>query len=219
MRLFPRQQGQYVRVILTKSQNQMKYDITTSDPDLIEGCLSGQEAAWEVLVTKYERLIFSTCRRYNMQQAEAEDILGRVCLMLIQHLASLKDRSRLVSWLITTTSRECWHYRKADAPAALPGRTGDDETGQSEEPPDENLLPEELLLQLERQQQVRQCLAQLPDRCRKLIWYLFYDPTEPSYADISSALGIPTSAIGPNRARCLEKLKTQVLKVMENSPD
>lgn len=197
----------------------MKYEITTSDPDLIEGCLSGEETAWEALVTKYERLIFATCRRYNMQQAEAEDVFGRVCLMLLQHLDALNDRTRLAAWLITTTSRECWHYRKAATPLALPPHDPADDNNLPDEPPDEGLLPEELILQLERQQEVRRSFNQLSDRCRKLLWYLFYDPTEPSYVEISAAVGMPTSAIGPNRARCLEKLKNQFVKNMANLPD
>ena len=33
-------------------------------------------------------------------------------------------------------------------------------------------------------------------------------PLEPSYAEISAALGMPVGAIGPTRQRCLAKLQS-----------
>ncbi|HEX2911963.1 MAG TPA: sigma-70 family RNA polymerase sigma factor [Chloroflexia bacterium] len=191
----------------------MSYEETNNDQILIEACLSGEESAWEALVRKYERLIFATCRRYGLQQEEAEDIFGKVCLTLLQHLEGLKDRSRLASWLITTTSRECWHFRKsAVLVESTSAKEGDGRVAQ-EEVVDEGLLPEETLLQLERQQQVRECMQHLPERCKKLIWYLFYDASEPPYTQIAAALGIPVASIGPNRARCLDKLRQLLQKV------
>ena len=194
----------------------MKYEITTDDPTLIEKCLAGEEAAWEALISKYERLVFSTCRRYGLQQAEAEDIFGRVCLTLLQHLEKLNDRARLASWLITITSRECWHFRKNSNQTFQPVHPEDDPRNTIEEIEDENLLPEESLLQLEQQQQVRECFNELPDRCRRLLWHLFYDPAQPPYTQIAAALGMPVASIGPNRTRCLEKLRVKVKKIQGN---
>ncbi len=194
----------------------MKYVSTSSDPELIEGCLDGQETAWECLVARYERLIYSTCRRYNLQGAEADDVAGRVWLALLQHLEGLKDRGRLASWLITTTSRECWHYRKRTPALSLSLTIGsaapEDRTGLPE-PADDSPLPEESLLRLERQQAVREGLQTLAPRCQKLLWHLFYNNAQPSYTEIAATLGLPTASIGPNRARCLEKLRVLLEKV------
>ena len=195
----------------------MKYEISTGDPILIEKCLAGEEPAWEALISKYERLVFSTCRRYGLQQAEAEDVFGRVCLALLQHLDKLKDRARLASWLITITSRECWHLRKTTS-QAQPIRPEDDPRNTIEEIEDGNLLPEESLLQLEQQQQVRESLNELPERCRRLLWHLFYDPAQPPYSLIAANLGMPVASIGPNRTRCLEKLRVKLKKLEENLP-
>jgi RNA polymerase sigma factor (sigma-70 family) len=196
----------------------MKFTSSSDDFSLIEGCLAGEETAWESLVSKYERLIFSTCRRYNLQQAEAEDIFGRVCLLLLQNLARIQDRARLTAWIVTTTSRECWHYKKnlsALVPARA-GKPGEEDPAILEELPDSAPLPEDELLRLERQQQVREALQQLGERCQKLLWHLFYDPTEPSYTQISAALKMPVASIGPNRARCLEKLRAELEKANDN---
>jgi DNA-directed RNA polymerase specialized sigma24 family protein len=39
---------------------------------------------------------------------------------------------------------------------------------------------------------------------------LFYQPDEPSYAEIGRRMDMPVSSIGPTRARCLEKLRKQL---------
>jgi DNA-directed RNA polymerase specialized sigma24 family protein len=80
------------------------------------------------------------------------------------------------------------------------------------------LLPEEVLLQLEQQQQVREGFNQLQERCRRLLWFLFYDPTQPSYNQIASSLAMPVASIGPSRARCLEKLRIKLKNLEGNQP-
>jgi len=49
-------------------------------------------------------------------------------------------------------------------------------------------------------------LAELNDRQRTLLLLLVEDPP-PSYAEISHRTGIPVGAIGPTRARALERLR------------
>jgi RNA polymerase sigma factor (sigma-70 family) len=183
----------------------------TTDDILIEACLEGQEAAWEALISKYERLIYAICRRNNIIATEAEDIFGRVCMLLLQHLETLKDRTRLAAWLITTTNRECWHYKNhlAGATSLSYPMQGDKGFFRFEsELAAQALLPEDEVLRLEMYQNLRESLLQLSPQCQKLLWHLFYDPTEPSYSQISDQLGLPVSSIGPNRARCLNKLRS-----------
>jgi DNA-directed RNA polymerase specialized sigma24 family protein len=95
-----------------------EWSSATDDQTLIEYCLKGQEDAWKALITKDERLICATCHRYNLQAVEGEDVFGRVCLLLLRHIDQLKDQSRLSSWLITTTSRECWHCKAKRLPTS-----------------------------------------------------------------------------------------------------
>ncbi len=189
----------------------MKYDVNSDNLTLIEGCLAREETAWEALVSKYEKLIYSTCRQYNLQQTEADDIFGRVCLLLLQNLGRVHNPASLTSWLMTTTSRECWHYKKKLRSLTSISARGEDDWAGMEDISDHSVtLPEEILLTLERQQKVREALKQLSPRCQKLIWYLFYAPDEPSYNQISSLLKLPVASIGPNRARCLAKLRVEL---------
>ena len=49
-------------------------------------------------------------------------------------------------------------------------------------------------------------LGRLSERCQRLLRIVAFTE-RPSYADISTELGMPVGSIGPTRGRCLAKLR------------
>src|SRR5262245_1030962 len=172
-----------------------------TDTELVSMCLQGDSRAWGALITRYRRLIYSIPVRFSFTTADASDVFQSVCLKLIEHLHELKDETKVSAWLITTTTRQCIYLRNQKI--REPGAEED-----VEEPPDPSDNLEHIRVQVEEQQQVREAVEQLPDRCRQLIDLLYFDTRSPTYEDVSQILGMPVASIGPTRARCLEKLKT-----------
>jgi RNA polymerase sigma factor (sigma-70 family) len=184
------------------------------DSHLIALCLDGQEAAWEALIVRYQRLVYSIPLKAGLGPEAAADIFQSVCVRLLEHLGKLKDRDKLASWLITTTTRECWRFsnrQRREAPIGEGGEAGD--APPPLEVADERPLAEIEHLQLEQQQQVRQALESLPERCRALVELLYYADDRPTYEEISRRLDMPVPSIGPTRARCLEKLRRSLLSL------
>jgi RNA polymerase sigma factor (sigma-70 family) len=178
------------------------------DRELVARCLEGQHQAWETLITRYQRLIYSIPIKSRLSQDDAADIFQSVCLKLLENLSSLRDHEKIVSWLITTTTRECWRVSNRQRRNSAPD-TGNDEDGSDPlgDIPDQTPLADEQLHRLQQQQIVAQAIASLPERCSDLLRMLFYQKDELSYADIARRMKVPVSSIGPTRARCLEKLK------------
>lgn len=58
----------------------------------------------------------------------------------------------------------------------------------------------------ERNAALRAAFAELPQRCQQLLSMFLSDPPH-SYAEIHAELGIPVGSIGPQRARCLDRLR------------
>jgi len=171
------------------------------DADLIDACLKGTSQAWEVLLVRYQRLIYSIPLRYGLPEHDANDIFQNVSLLLLKNLARLRDRERLGAWLVITTRRECWrmfhHNRQVNLnPEALELKDEVTDGGHSEED----------FLALERQTVVRAAVQLLEGSCHQLLTQLFYADPRPSYTEIARALALPEGSIGPTRARCLEKL-------------
>jgi RNA polymerase sigma factor (sigma-70 family) len=68
---------------------------------------------------------------------------------------------------------------------------------------------EDTAVDAERADLLRRLTGELNDRCRDLLTML-YLADDPSYQDIAEKLGMPMGAIGPTRARCLEKLRKKL---------
>src|SRR5512138_1034606 len=97
------------------------------DPELIEVCLKGNSQAWEVLLVRYQRLIYSIPLRYGLLEHDANDIFQNVSLLLWENLGQVRDRERLGAWLVITTRRECWRMmrQRKQTVTALEGETLD----------------------------------------------------------------------------------------------
>ena len=168
-----------------------------SDPELIAACMRNDRLAWDTLVDRYRRLVYSIPVRYHMTESDADDVFQGVFLILFQKLESLKDQTRLSGWLITTTHRECWRIGR-DRKRALDLENDFADVSQ----PDDQRLE-----QWERQQLVRQALAELGGQCEELLAALFLTPAEVDYERIAARLGMKVGSIGPTRARCFKKLE------------
>lgn len=182
----------------------MKRDYSkVPDRDLIAACIEGDGEAWAALLRRYQRLIYSVPIRYGFTQEDAADIFQNVCLVLLNSLARLREPDRLGSWLITVTRRECGRHKRSWTQEHLVGEADDDEL--LADVPDPGLLPDDLCVQWEHQQRLRQAVERLPERDRRLVQYLFYELR--GYEEIAERLHMPVSSIGPTRGRVLKKLK------------
>jgi RNA polymerase sigma factor (sigma-70 family) len=168
------------------------------DPELVEACLRGEQRAWDALVEKYGRLVYSIPRKLRFTDSDAEDIFQTVFSITLRNLAALRDQTRLSAWLIRTTYRECWRERKK-VRATIEFGTDIASSGAPSE---------EQVFALERQQLVREALAQIDGRCRTLLEALFFEPNTKSYDELAAQLGVAIGSIGPTRARCFQKLRT-----------
>ena len=172
-----------------------------TDAELIQQCLAGQQAAWEILLSRYERLIYYTALRTGASRDEASDVFQTVCLIWLEELGRLRDPHRLGAWLVTTTRRECWARWKRRQESEYDPDTSLGEQNSSEE------TPEALAAQAEDARAVRRALQQLGEPCRRLLWFLYYDPARRSYASIAREVKMSANSLGPTRSRCLAKLK------------
>src|SRR5262249_17631064 len=122
-----------------------------------------------------------------------------------EKLDEIEQPDRLQAWLVTTSRRKTWRIisKEKGKPLSTDNESVVREVGQLAV---NDPLPDEVLLILEQQHQVRTALAALDDRCRNLLTILFYTNEPPAYSEIARRLGVREGSIGPTRARCLEKL-------------
>ena len=170
--------------------------------DLVTGARNGDKQAWDALVDRYAPLIWSICRRHGLGGSDAEDVGQNVWLKLVSQLGAIRVPAALPGWLATTTRREYGRILRVPPGARDTGQASAAETI----PDDDARTAEDELLAAERHAALREALTHLPPCCQQLITLLARNPPA-SYAQISTMLGIPEGSIGPNRARCLDKLR------------
>ena len=182
-----------------------------SDDELVSRCRQGQPAAWNHLVRRYQRLVFTVPRRAGLSEDQAADVFQLAFSKLFEHLDRLDDPSRVRAWLVTTARRETLRVlelsrRQVDlTPASDEGDEDGDPLDRLESP---SPMPDEWLSDLQQQDRLRQALERLDDRSRRFVELLFLQDEPLSYTEIAERLGIAEGSIGPTRARCLAKLRT-----------
>ena len=168
---------------------------------LVRGAAEGDRRAWERLVDKFARLIWSIAAEFKLSESDAADVAQTTWLRLLEHIDRIEHPDRVGSWLAATARNECLRSLAARKRVVL---ARDDEvlTGVVACSPE----VDERILADERDQVVRDALTHLPSKWQRLLELLMADPPA-SYADISTELDLPVGSIGPTRGRCLARLR------------
>jgi len=182
---------------------------------LVARARDGDQRAWDAIVERYAPLIWSVCMRLGLSRADTDDVGQVVWLRLIEHLDRLREPAALPGWLKITTQRECLRVLGA-ARSEQPIDTADDSDLLRDQP----AIPiDEEVLRAERDARLRAAFAELPEHCQRLLSMLMSDPPHP-YATICAALNLRPGSVGPQRARCLERLRrSPVIKALLDSAE
>lgn len=171
-------------------------------------CRRGEAEAWNVLVNRYQRLIYTIPRRAGLDEDQAAEVFQRTFAKLLQYLDRIKQPESIQAWLVTTARRETLQLIREQRSELSLSQTDMLEYGPNNEAIlDDNPLPDETLEHLEEQHLIRRAIAAMDERSRGLLNLLYYQPVPLSYAQIAVILDMPEGSVGPTRARCLEKLR------------
>jgi RNA polymerase sigma factor (sigma-70 family) len=187
------------------AQAQLEPKKPSSDERLVALCLKGDQQAWADLIDKYRNLIYSIPIKLGMYD-DAADIFQSVCLDLLSDLPKLREAKALPKWLMQVCYHKCLEHRTRTRKQIQL----EDEDAEKIPTDAGSALPEELLVQLQREQIVRDVVASLPARCSRMVRMLFYETPPRPYQQVAHELGIATGSIGFIRGRCLTRLKKQL---------
>jgi RNA polymerase sigma factor (sigma-70 family) len=173
---------------------------------LVADAASGDQRAWNSIVHRYTPLILSIAGRFRLDPHDVADVAQTVWLRLVQHLSSLREPDALPGWIATTTRNEALRVAKGRGRVTLLDPLAG--YGNGSPFPDDTAADEveDRMLAQQRHEAFLTAFGELSDRQRELLLLLLTNPP-PSYADISARLDIPIGAIGPTRARALDRLR------------
>ncbi len=153
----------------------------SGDAALVARCLEGEQDAYEVIVTRYQRGLFNVAFRMLGNYEDARDATQNAFVKAYEHLKTFDPDQRFFGWLFRILKNECLNVLRARRPSQpvsleMPSARGAD--------------PVEVQ---QRQRAIQQALMSLSTEYREVIVLRHY--TDLSYDEIAAALGIPATKV------------------------
>ena len=183
-----------------------------ADAQLVERCLSGEDAAWEDLVKAHTRRVYSICFRFTSSDAEAQDLTQDVFLRVFKNLASFRSGEGLfVVWLTRLTRNLLIdHYRRTRLDRAT--ESLDEHAVMLEESTATDSRTEGMLAGREASEMLQAALQKLSPELRETV--ILRDIEEMEYREIAQVLNVPEgtvkSRLNRGRAELARVLKRKV---------
>jgi RNA polymerase sigma factor (sigma-70 family) len=169
---------------------------------LVAAASSGDQQAWNAIVTEFTSLLWGVARGYRLNHDDAADVVQNTWLRLTDRLHTIQKPEALPGWLVTTARNEALSLLRRHGREYL---VRDDDVA-------ERVVDEEAteldaaMLDDERDRELWTAFGRLSDACQRLLRILM-SVDRPNYQAVSKALSMSIGSIGPTRMRCLEKLR------------
>jgi RNA polymerase sigma factor (sigma-70 family) len=169
----------------------------------------GDQAAWNMLVARYQPMIRTIARSHRLNEADVEDVCQTVWLQLFRNIDTIIEPRAISGWLATTTKNTALAVLKGrDRTIPVDSVVLEDREARSwsRESGNQAVAPEDDLLHADQRAAVRAGVRALSTRQLAVLGLLAADPPVP-YVEISRRLGVPIGSIGPTRARSIQRLR------------
>ena len=168
------------------------------DAAAVRRVLAGETAAFETLIARHQRALYTLACRMLGNRDDARDAVQSALVKAYEHLASFDSRYRFFSWMYRIVVNECLNMQRARRPEdalsptlSTPGTPFDEAAAG------------------QRSAQVRKALLQLTDDARAVIVLRHFG--ELSYDEIGEALGVPARTVKSRLHSARQKLGEHLL--------
>lgn len=167
------------------------------DLEIIRRSLEGEQGAFNMLVTKYEHMVFSLALRIMKSREDAEDVTQEVFLNAYNHLADYQSKFKFSTWLLKITKNQALYRLRGAKNRPVPAEDLDlVSSGAPEQVQPQGTNPEMAAEQNEFKGVVLDIMNTLPDKYRLtlMLRHMF----ERSYQDISDILEMNIGTVKTN---------------------
>ena len=153
------------------------------DGDLVRQAMAGDPEAFGLLVTRYQKVMYTVALRMVGNAEDARDITQDAFVKAYKQLAAFDPHYRFFSWMYRIQLNECFNALRARRPfdSIGPDMATADAT------------PFDATLQTERRGQVAAALEQLTPEYRAVVVLRHF--AGQSYEEIAAALDIPEKTV------------------------
>jgi len=186
------------------------------DAPLVDRARAGDAGAFEVLVRRHQRWVFTLALRMLGNTAEAEDMAQEIFLKAYRGLKGFKGASRFSTWLHTIASHHCLNSLEARRRQPLAHQHGSNRAGHSSHDPppildhlaDPAPRADSLLEQADLARTVQAALAELTEDHRIVL--VLRDIQGLSYDEIARTLGLELGTVRSRLHRARMEMRTRL---------
>ncbi len=165
-----------------------------TDGMLIKLALTGEQHAFEILISRYQGPLFNFLCHFLGNSEMASDIMQNVFLKLYLSLPTLHTEKPLKAWLFQVARNCSLDELRRKHPIAfsqLEIAEEDDDISPVAILPDTHPLPEEIVEQHELQEQLHQAIDKLPAKFRQVVLLRYAGRL--NFGEIGTILNMPQS--------------------------
>jgi RNA polymerase sigma-70 factor (ECF subfamily) len=192
---------------------------SADDLALIEGLRVGAEAAYEILISRFEHSVYSIVSRLLDQPEDAADVVQDVFIKIFRNVDHFRGESSLKTWVYRIAVNEARNQRRwfgrhrkqeVDLEAAVP-----EAHGLCDVLPDPGRSPFELALDRETRALIEDALATVPGSYRTAL--VLREVEGLSYEEIGAILSISLGTVKSRILRGRDALRRAIAAKLEPS--
>ena len=188
--------------------------VQDDEPVLVAAAKSGDVAAFETLVSRYERKIFRLTQNITQNREDAEDAMQEAFLKAYEHLSGFEGNSRFYTWLVRIAVNQALMKLRKRRPNIVsldePVDSGEDTIPREVE--DWGPSPEERFGQTELSGILSNVIGELEPPFR--IVFQLRDIEELSTEETAAALGLSVPAVKSVLFRARTELRARLTKYL-----
>src|SRR5450631_734416 len=211
----PRPDGGALAAGARGGEDAVSVDGDSSDEQLLAAYRGGDVRAFEILLARYEKPIWSFLRRFVRDAEAAEDLLQEVFLRVVRDAQesgpAWKGEAKFSTWLYTIARNLCIDRARRTAvrgSASIDGSTGTDEENTAtlhERIAAPGPSTDAVVAGREAARRIDRAVAELPDDQREV--FLMREVMELPFAEIASVVGVSEPTVKSRMRYALEKLR------------
>jgi RNA polymerase sigma-70 factor, ECF subfamily len=185
--------------------------VSLDDHQLIAECLRGNQAAFEVLVRRYEDRLFNTVFRLMGNNEDAQDVVQDSFINAYQSLHTFRRDSQFFTWLYRIAYNTAVSHKRKQKGTVSIDASRNGESGVGIDPLDnsEYNQPGNALQKSEEERRIQKALNQLSPEHKVVLVYKDIDDLK--YEEIADILGVP---VGTVRSR-LHRARLELRELLE----
>lgn len=184
------------------------------DEELIARLQRGDEWAFQLLVRRFRKKIFSVAFGITLDAEESRDIVQDVFFQVYRSILDFRGDASLSTWLHRITVNRCLNWKRRWArrfqwlnkPGGNTGATAGDE------PASDLPSPEDRVVDTQTRQQIDSALKKLPDQARTV--FVLREVEGLSYEEIAYATGIKLGTVRSRLFHARQQLRTLLQAVV-----